>query len=75
MLIESTQEPVPDDVKVVEDWGYLSIMNESGIQASGRHILVDGSEESIKTWLAPHKGVWVGRGSPVEQNFSIMHIK
>ena len=71
--------PPPDFLlKEVYDTSLEIIIEEEEGQTTfvrGRHILVVGDPEDIKEWLSPYEGVWVGEGTPMEQHFTIMHIK
>jgi len=41
----------------------------------GENRIIEDTEENIKKWLRPFKGVCVGVGSPCLENFEIVHIK
>lgn len=61
-LIMAHQFPIPDIIKVEEDWGPLTIMNESGLMVSGTHVLLDGDDEDMGDWLGEYDEIWVGIG-------------
>jgi len=76
LLLEDKLNPIPDTIKVLEDWGFVSVVNGWGKPlVSGSHVYLEGTEEAFKEWLRPFDSVCVGQGSPMLQNFSIMHIK
>jgi hypothetical protein len=68
----------PDDVKIVHDWGDLTIhiepKPEEEIYDNGYHVAIEGPTESIKDWLRPYKNIWIGVGSPIMQEFEVRHI-
>lgn len=74
LLIQDAMLPVPNDITTVEDYGKISVVTDDGI-IEGRHAVVDASEESLKNWLRPFDGVWVGEGPPQLQVFEVMHIR
>jgi len=75
LLVEDKIRPIPEDVKVLFDWDTVSIITADKNGASGSHMMVEGTPESIKNWLRPFDGVWVGVGAPQLQQFEIKHIK
>lgn len=80
LLVEGKMEPIPEAIKVLEDWGDVTIRAEIGSppQAAfieGRHVYVEGEEEAIKKWLLPFAGVWLGHGPPMLQQFEVAHIR
>lgn len=65
---------------ILADYGYVDIVINSKAGSPindmfrGRHIVLEGEPDAIKTALRQFDGVWVGRGNPMEQRFEIMHI-
>jgi len=74
LLLQDDMLPVPNNITVVEDYDEISVMTDSGA-IKGRHVVVRASEESLKTWLRPFDGIWVGQGPLMLQHFVIMHIR
>jgi len=68
----------PDDVNIVADWGFLELHVDPDLPkemyVEGNHCMLEGSEESFKKWLGQYKGIWVGKGSPMMQEFEVRHI-
>lgn len=76
LLVEPKMEPIPADLEVTIFDGDLRIVDEHGKPlATGMHVGLNGSEESIKRWLRPFEGVYVGKGAPALQEFDICHIR
>ena len=75
LLVEANLLPVPENIKEISNWGSVAIMtNDRGV-VRGCHMLFEGSKKDFQKWLGPFDGVWVGKGSPIQQQFEIMHIK
>jgi hypothetical protein len=74
LLVEENMKPVPENIKIVDDYGDIDIVS-NGMTINGNHMIISGSEEDLKNWLQPFDGVWVGDGQPFLQKFQIMHIK
>lgn len=72
LLVEPCHLPVPDNIKIIENWGYVGL---AGSTTYGDHMAIEGTEEAISDWLRPFKGVYVGRGTPQLQKFDVMHVK
>jgi hypothetical protein len=75
LLVEGKMHDIPDDVKVIANYGDVSIPAAQGGKQHGDHMIVDGEPEAIKRWLRPYAEVWVGQGQPAEERFEVMHIK
>jgi hypothetical protein len=88
ILLEDDMEPVPEGVQIASDYGYITVRARyegqprvkrvpvSGTAfVHGRHVIVSGEEEALKAWLRPFEGVWVGRGSPILEQFDLMHVE
>jgi len=78
LLVSEAMEPVPENITVLADWGRVDIHSEDKIPEmyyTGKHMMIKGSNNAIRSWLAPFKGVWLGKGSPIMQQFEIAHIK
>jgi hypothetical protein len=78
-LLVSNAMPVPDDIRVIQDFGEVSLFREEDhppeMYFNGRHMAVEGTEEAVKNWLRPFDGVWLGKGPPIFQQFEIVHVK
>lgn len=75
MLVENKMEPVPENIRILNNWGYVSICDADGATlAYGNHMHLSGNTDAIKAWLKSFDGVWVGKGSPMLQRFEVMHI-
>ena len=75
MLLQPEQKPIPENIKILEAYGEIEIRTEDGTWITGEHIILEAEPEAIKDWLRPFDGVWIGRGSPMMQEFAIAHIK
>ena len=66
---------LPKEIKLLADWEEVNLIvtNDIGISPSytkGDHIAIEGDKQVIENWLAPFNGVWIGKGSPMMQNFT-----
>lgn len=77
LLVSKEMQPLPHNITVVENYGNLDLMSDGTppeIYHSGDHMVVEGDEEAIRSWLSPFDGFWLGDGPPVFQQFKIVHI-
>jgi hypothetical protein len=75
LLVSDEMKPVPNDVTIIADYGKVDIVSDAPeIYHSGDHMIVEGDEKAIRSWLGPYDAVWVGEGSPMLQQFQVMHI-
>lgn len=70
MLVQHKHYPIPETMKIVDNYGTLTVRLESGKFVSGRHCVLEGTEENIKAWLQPHGSFLLGEGSPMLQQFT-----
>jgi hypothetical protein len=77
MLMAGNIPEVPEDVKVLKDFGYTEIVinNNPHDTVSGHHVMVEGEPKAVAKWLHPTDGVWVGVGNPMLEHFEVRHIK
>jgi len=62
MLLTKQLKPVPNDIKIVENFGPESCLLDDGTVADkGEVILISSTPESIIKWLS-NKEIWVGNG-------------
>jgi hypothetical protein len=73
LLLQNGMRPLPNNIKIVANWGNLMIV-EDGKYITGEHLLLEGDIKSFKDWLSSFVGVWVGIGQPVEQEFEFTTI-
>lgn len=74
MLLESSMEPIPENIEVFADWGAVTIRTDNGF-LEGKHIAVRAEKQHVVAWLGKYDGVWIGMGSPMLQEFQVAHIK
>lgn len=68
----------PDDIQILADWGEVSLHVDNlpeGMYNEGCHCILEGPDESFKKWLSQYYGFWVGKGSPMLQEFVVHHIE
>lgn len=76
MLFTPGLPDVPDNVEVVQDFGFTEIVDDNGKRlAHGNHLYLRGEEEAIRQWLKDVPGFWNGVGAPFMQQFKVCHIK
>lgn len=73
MLLTDELKPVPDAVKVVQNWGDVCLT--SGVY--GDHVIVECEEQALRDWLSPFDGFWKAKpGTAVmAQEFEAVHIE
>ena len=76
LLVSEAMKPIPNEVKVIENWGDVSIFhNIPKMYSWGDHMLLEGERSDFERWLMPFDGVWIGKGIPQFQEFEVGHIK
>ena len=78
MLTPLQYSEMPPQVSVVMDYGHCEVIPEGGSfddAVSGTHRILEGPQEIFCQWLGRYEGVWVGKGTPISEQFSIMHSK
>lgn len=82
LLTEEIRPTMPETINVVADYGELKVVlpyenSKSNIIdfKRGSHVLLNGEENMFSDWLRPFDGILVGVGSPMMQQFEIMHVK
>ena len=73
LLMTEVVPPIPDDVKVLQDFGEVSIVSD-GEFITGTHVAVECGEPELRSWLGPLDGYWLGVGQPFQQQFHIVHL-
>lgn len=77
LLVGEAMKPIPKNIKIVEDWGDVSIVhNEPDMYYYGDHMYLEGNKSDFVAWLKPFDGIWLQKGScPMLQEFEVGHIK
>lgn len=78
LLLDHRMGKIPDAIKLVQNFGELSIHvegNSFDVPCRGKHVLLHGEESAFQNWLRPLDGFWLGKGQPMLQDFTIAHIK
>lgn len=78
LLKTSNLGDIPADIKVLDNWGSVSVVDSNGGPlVAGDHVHLEGPCEAFINWLKPFDEVWITkRGtSPMEQVFEAVHIK
>lgn len=80
MLLTKELPPKPDNIQMVEDWGYVKVLESTirgpMILGEGNHILVKGEEKDIVEWLSQcENGFLLGKGAPMSQEFEVSSVK
>ena len=74
LLVGDHMKPVPANVTVVENYGYVGVMSSEPIYKHGDHMIVEAPQEALVDWLKPFPAIWVTVGPLMAQEFEIMHI-
>jgi len=78
LLVESSMLPIPSNVKILNNWGFVRVVDDVGVSlAIGDHVLVEAEQKHIISWLKPFDCVWVTKpgSSPVEQEFVSVSVR
>lgn len=69
----------PESVKIIQSfgniWVHTSEEMEDKMYTYGEGAIIQGEESDIKDWLRPYDGIWVYKGSPMLEEFEVMHVK
>ena len=80
LLVTDEMKPIPEAIKVLDDWGFVGIFIGDGENpsdyANGDHVYVEGEDQAIANWLRPFDAVWRTKPgtSPMFQRFEAVHI-
>lgn len=74
LLTDELKETKPESVKIIENYGSVHVRFDNYPSMVGDHCILEGSKEDVVKWLAPFKGVVRGIGSPICQEFEIVHV-
>lgn len=77
MVVEAKMLPVPDDITVVDNWGFVGVVDDTGSPlAHGEHMYLEGEEHAFCKWLSEYDAVWRTKPgtSPMFQQFEAVHI-
>jgi len=78
LVVESHMLPVPAGIKVLDNWGYVGVVDSNGTPlANGDHMHLEGKASDFAQWLGKYDGVWCTKPgtSPMFQQFEVHHIK
>ena len=78
LLLTADVPKPPADIKVLHNFGKIQVISDVGSETDfGDHVIVEGSVESIRLWLAPLRGIWKQKDGPAPQMqiFEIVHVK
>ena len=77
MVVEAKMLPVPDGITVLDNWGFVGVVDNTGRPlADGEHMHLEGPESDFRAWLAEYDAVWRTKTgtSPMFQQFEAVHI-
>lgn len=75
ILHTANMAPVPNTLKVVEDYGSESVVSGVGrVLATGDVLVLDGTPEAIKDYLRPYGDVWTS-SCPAAGAWEIVRVK
>lgn len=75
LLVTSEMYPIPEAIKIVEDYDTLIVKFGEEYDLAGRHLILEGEPTEFISWLKKFDGIAVGSGIPMQEKFEIMHIK
>ena len=74
LLTDELKKTKPESVKITENYGPVHVRFDHHPSMVGDHCILEGTKDDVVNWLLPYDGVAVGKGSPMFQEFEIMHI-
>ena len=75
LLMESKMYPIPESIKVLEEYGHESIADDKGrIMASGTVSYLEGEAGAIAAWLYPFDSIWQC-SSPAIGDWQAIHVR
>ena len=76
LLVTEQMEPVPEEIRVLEDWGSVSVKYSEGVD-TGTHMMLEAEASDFIAWLSPFDGVWITTPgtSPIQQQFTVVHVR
>jgi N-dimethylarginine dimethylaminohydrolase len=73
MLVEVKMLPIPDNIKVVQEFGGEAIMVGDKLVATGTSMLLSATTEALHEWLRPYEGFWTTQ-NPMVGKWEVMHV-
>lgn len=74
LLLTSVVPPIPDNIKIIENWGEITLHTGGGLVV-GTHVMVECTSEAAIDWLGGLNGFWLGVGAPINQQFEVSNVK
>ena len=74
LLTDDIKATMPNDVKIIEDYGQLLVRFEDIKDRFGLHCIVEAEQQVIVDWLKPFDGFVKGSGTPIFESFTIAHV-
>lgn len=74
MLVQPAHCPIPDTVKVIQDFGLETVIDADEKRYMGHSMLVESTEQGFIDWLKNCDGVWQC-SSPMIGDWQVFHIK
>ena len=78
LLVESSMRPIPQTIKVLSDWGEVTVVSNKGeLVAQGEHLELSGEPEEFETWLEKTGSFWRTKPgtSPIMQQFERVSLE
>ena len=74
LLTSDIAETKPESCKIIHDFGNLTVFFEDNKTEYGLHCIVEDTKENIINWLKPFDRIVKGSGTPMFEQFEIVHI-
>lgn len=78
MVVEAKMGPVPGSIEVLENWGYVGVVDSTGsFLYDGDHMFLEGTEEAFMQWFEQYNQVWIQKPgtSPMQQAFEAWEFR
>jgi hypothetical protein len=74
MLVQDEHKPIPDNIKVIWNFGREHIRSNDGRSYCGESTYLQGEPQAFKEWLRPFDGFWVSN-NPMVGDWHIEHVR
>jgi hypothetical protein len=70
-ILQTSEIPVPNEIKILHNFGYVQVVFDDGSSTSGDHIMLQGKKEDIYKYFLQCKEVYIGVGPPMYEQFEL----
>lgn len=74
LITEEMLETKPISINILHNWGLVTAVFNNHPSIHGLHCYIEGTETDFINWLKPFDYIAYGVGSPILQQFTIVHV-